>query len=453
MAEAAPLVWVRGPGFGCKAVRCASARWSAQEVVRRHCRDQAVPVECFFVKCNGSLVDANDRVQHGAVYSLEPRLFGGKGGFGSMLRALGAQIEKTTNREACRDLSGRRLRDVNHEKAMAEWVKQQAEREAEKEQKRLERLQRKLAEPRPCFTSRAYQQQCHEMAERLEDSVLKGMQAASSKMVSAETGESRKRPNKSKADRGARAGKRKCFWLGMDGLQTAEESSSETSDDDGEEAPSTSGMSPQALDGGRDDMELAAGSSHHCPGASVPSAASQSPEPPPTPGTGSGHAVSAGRCARLGQSSAEGRVDETMAVETEKSQEERGTEGEEPKEDEAAGPGVTGELKQLEMAGRDRAAEAAPGEGRESAPLASLEGSQSGSTDPGQDTIDLLAFSSVAEMEALGLDRLKCELMALGLKCGGTLQERAARLFSVRGLTREQIDPALFAKPLKGKKK
>lgn len=38
-------------------------------------------------------------------------------GFGSMLRALGAQIEKTTNREACRDLSGRRLRDVNHEKA------------------------------------------------------------------------------------------------------------------------------------------------------------------------------------------------------------------------------------------------------------------------------------------------------------------------------------------------
>lgn len=57
---------------------------------------------------------------------------------------------------------------------MAEWVKQQAEREAEKEQKRLERLQRKLAEPRHCFTSPDYQQQCHEMAERLEDSVLKG---------------------------------------------------------------------------------------------------------------------------------------------------------------------------------------------------------------------------------------------------------------------------------------
>lgn len=33
-----------------------------------------------------------------------------------MLRAIGAQIDKTNNREACRDLSGRRMRDVNNEK-------------------------------------------------------------------------------------------------------------------------------------------------------------------------------------------------------------------------------------------------------------------------------------------------------------------------------------------------
>ena len=38
-------------------------------------------------------------------------------GFGSMLRSIGAQIEKTTNHEALRDLSGRRMRDVNNEKA------------------------------------------------------------------------------------------------------------------------------------------------------------------------------------------------------------------------------------------------------------------------------------------------------------------------------------------------
>lgn len=65
----------------------------------------------------------------------------------------------------------------------------------------------------------------------------------------------------------------------------------------------------------------------------------------------------------------------------------------------------------------------------------------------------MLAFTSAAEMELLGLEKLKGALTALGLKCGGTLQERAARLFSVRGLAKEQIDPALFAKPSKGKKK
>lgn len=33
----------------------------------------------LLVKCNGSLVNTSDTVQHGAVYSLEPRLRGGKG--------------------------------------------------------------------------------------------------------------------------------------------------------------------------------------------------------------------------------------------------------------------------------------------------------------------------------------------------------------------------------------
>lgn len=57
---------------------------------------------------------------------------------------------------------------------MAEWLKKQADREAEKEQRRLERLQRKLAEPKHHFTDPEYEKQCHDLSERLEDSVLKG---------------------------------------------------------------------------------------------------------------------------------------------------------------------------------------------------------------------------------------------------------------------------------------
>lgn len=68
----------------------------------------------YFV-ANGKKLEDGDVLLRGTV-QVHPKLLGGKGGFGSMLRAIGAQIEKTTNREACRDLSGRRLRDINEEK-------------------------------------------------------------------------------------------------------------------------------------------------------------------------------------------------------------------------------------------------------------------------------------------------------------------------------------------------
>lgn len=51
-------------------------------------------------------------------FNLSLRLLGGKGGFGSMLRAQGGRMnaQKTTNFEACRDLQGRRIRTVNEER-------------------------------------------------------------------------------------------------------------------------------------------------------------------------------------------------------------------------------------------------------------------------------------------------------------------------------------------------
>ena len=49
-----------------------------------------------------------------------------------MLRAIGSQIEKTTNREMCCDLNGRRMRDVNNEKRLNEWLEKADVREREK---------------------------------------------------------------------------------------------------------------------------------------------------------------------------------------------------------------------------------------------------------------------------------------------------------------------------------
>lgn len=58
--------------------------------------------ENFYITYNGRLASDTDILCNGSA-TIKPRFFGGKGGFGSMLRAIGAQIEKTTNREACRD--------------------------------------------------------------------------------------------------------------------------------------------------------------------------------------------------------------------------------------------------------------------------------------------------------------------------------------------------------------
>ncbi|XP_078001473.1 splicing factor 3A subunit 3-like [Glandiceps talaboti] len=65
--------------------------------------------------------------------------------------------------------------------------------------------------------------------------------------------------------------------------------------------------------------------------------------------------------------------------------------------------------------------------------------------------LDLSAFSSPEELASLGLDRLKSALMALGLKCGGTLEERAQRLFSTKGKSLDELDPNMFAKSKPGK--
>eukprot|EP00243_Klebsormidium_subtile_P002494 TRINITY_DN14986_c0_g1_i1.p1 TRINITY_DN14986_c0_g1~~TRINITY_DN14986_c0_g1_i1.p1 ORF type:complete len:374 (-),score=119.03 TRINITY_DN14986_c0_g1_i1:175-1296(-) len=61
-------------------------------------------------------------------------------------------------------------------------------------------------------------------------------------------------------------------------------------------------------------------------------------------------------------------------------------------------------------------------------------------------------FGSAQEMEALGLERLKEELQDRGLKCGGSLSERAARLFLLKSTPLEKLDKKLFAKPTSGKK-
>ncbi|XP_067115093.1 splicing regulator SDE2 isoform X2 [Osmerus mordax] len=376
-----------------------------QDLVEHYINKRGYLLEDFYIKKNGRLSGLDDKLQDGAVYRLEPRLCGGKGGFGSMLRALGAQIEKTTNREACRDLSGRRLRDVNHEKEMAEWLKKQADRDAEKEQRRLERLQRKLAEPKHQFTDPKYERQCHDLSERLEDSVLKGMQASSSGLVKVEEAPSRKRPTPNK---GRKATKKKCLWTGASGLDDLNDSSEEDESTDSEASASTSSSSPGApgSPAKKDDRAETA----------VRSSAAQGKSEAKETNSGS-------RPSSPERSPA--RVQACGVAEQE------------------AEPGCRGEEARTNVVVVETNAKTESLKESHCDIIQSFE----------QQPVDLEAVGSVGELEALGLERLKAELMRRGLKCGGTLAERAARLFSTKGLNPEQIDPALLAKPSKGKKK
>lgn len=70
----------------------------------------------------------------------------------------------------------------------------------------------------------------------------------------------------------------------------------------------------------------------------------------------------------------------------------------------------------------------------------------------GNPMIDLMNYKSHQELVELGLDCLKRELQARGLKCGGTLEDRAMRLWSVRGISESDIDSSLRANIVVGKK-
>ena len=63
------------------------------------------------------------------IFNLKVRIVGGKGGFGATMRSQKPKNPMTTNFDACRDLSGRRLRNVNAIRQLEEWQKKKAEEE------------------------------------------------------------------------------------------------------------------------------------------------------------------------------------------------------------------------------------------------------------------------------------------------------------------------------------
>ena len=97
---------------------------------------QSIPCHCWRVTHAGRQLKDEKTLQECGIEDdctlhFVGRLVGGKGGFGSLLRGAGRAI-LTDNVDACRDLSGRRLRQANAEKRLAEWAAEARDRELEK---------------------------------------------------------------------------------------------------------------------------------------------------------------------------------------------------------------------------------------------------------------------------------------------------------------------------------
>lgn len=89
-------------------------------------RYPTLPLESLYLSSHASLLPS-DSIPVSELAGIEepflnlrlsPRLPGGKGGFGSQLRAAGGRMssQKTSNNDSCRDLSGRRLSTIKEAK-------------------------------------------------------------------------------------------------------------------------------------------------------------------------------------------------------------------------------------------------------------------------------------------------------------------------------------------------
>ncbi|KAG5671130.1 hypothetical protein PVAND_001344 [Polypedilum vanderplanki] len=138
-----------------------------------------IPPNSYYLTTNGKLLQNEFINNPEQEIQLVLSIFGGKGGFGSMLRAIGAQIEKTTNREACRDLSGRRLRDINEEKRLKAWLEKQKNQDPKDlEEKFKRKIEKLLAKPKKEFKDEDYDSARSNLLDNISDSFEQGLKAA-----------------------------------------------------------------------------------------------------------------------------------------------------------------------------------------------------------------------------------------------------------------------------------
>lgn len=117
------------------------------------------------------------------------RLLGGKGGFGSNLRAQGSKMSskrRAGTRESCRDLAGRRLRSLNQSRLINEYLARKPELERRRDKEIREKMLRAVeaADRKPVFDDVDYLRTMRETVDTVESAVYEALMEGEEEDVS-----------------------------------------------------------------------------------------------------------------------------------------------------------------------------------------------------------------------------------------------------------------------------
>ncbi|CAN6710803.1 unnamed protein product [Malus baccata var. baccata] len=386
------------------------------------------------------------------------RLAGGKGGFGSLLRgaATKAGQKKTSNFDACRDMSGRRLRHVNAEKKLEEWRAEEEERMLEKmAEDYLKGVAKKGKKGTGDDLAEKYVAKYREQSERCISEVLDSVKEAV------------KGKRKGPAKEAMEDSKRLKIWMGK---RKMGESDSEDDDSDNEDTmeksvvlnngnnSDSSKETERSLDsvtGRKQDGEISSGGSSESGSEEEKEMVVQGPQAfGGCPGQGS---LDVEKNEMVGPVISEEKIVRSASVTCSDPDVVSGAEAEQDGKIGCNEPEmgnlekVVGQSETVSRSGRGQEIESASliaeaNDSSESNPGVREETVASGNTAGMEKPLNFDEYNSAAEMEVLGRERLKSELQTRGLKRGGTLQEQASRLFMLKTTPIEKIPRKLLAK-------
>ncbi|KRY27487.1 Thioredoxin-related transmembrane protein 1, partial [Trichinella spiralis] len=131
----------------------------------------------YSVLLNGKIIYDWTSLKEDDPYEVRVKLCGGKGGFGSLLRSFGSQFYRSTNRDMCRDLSGRRLKNKKDEDRLRKYIEVLTARRKMMRKRMEERYERLKRVPTHNFDDEQYSKSKRTILEETDNALKEGLSA------------------------------------------------------------------------------------------------------------------------------------------------------------------------------------------------------------------------------------------------------------------------------------